>query len=96
VSPVYFCDRNLGKRFGQELRRQGLVVELHDDHFPQDTPDEDLLRHVAAQGWVILTLDKRMRYREESPSPTKRHPAARAEAGPAGRIGPPVSGREGP
>jgi len=63
VSPVYFCDRNLGKRFGQELRRQGLVVELHDDHFPQNMPDEHLLRHVAAQGWVILTLDKRMRYR---------------------------------
>ena len=63
MSPVYFCDRNLGKRFGQELRRRGLVVELHDDHFPQNMPDEHLLRHVAAQGWVILTLDKRMRYR---------------------------------
>ena len=75
MSPVYFCDRNLGKRFGQELRRQGLVVELHDDHFPQDTPDEDLLRHVAAQGWVILTLDKRMRYRPAEKAAILRHQA---------------------
>ena len=50
MSPVYFCDRNLGKRFGEELRQQGLAAEFHDDHFP---PDEDLLRHVAAQGWVL-------------------------------------------
>ena len=75
MSPVYFCDRNLGKRFGQELRRQGLVVELHDDHFPQDMPDEDLLRHVAAQGWVILTLDKRMRYREAEKAAILRYQA---------------------
>ena len=75
MSPVYFCDRNLGKRFGQELRRQGLVVELHDDHFPQDMPDEDLLRHVAAQGWVILTLDKRMRYRPAEKAAILRHQA---------------------
>jgi len=63
VSLVYFCDRNLGKRFGEELRQQGLAAELHDDHFSPDTPDQDLLRQVAAQGWVILTLDKQMRYR---------------------------------
>ena len=76
MSPVYFCDRNLGKRFGQELRRQGLVVELHDDHFPQDMPDEDLLRHVAAQGWVILTLDKRMRYRPAEKAAILRYDAS--------------------
>ncbi len=64
MSQVYFCDRNLGKRFGLELRRLGLSVELHDEHFPQNTPDEDLLRQVSAQSWVILTLDKRMRYRK--------------------------------
>jgi len=65
VSPVFFCDRNLGKGFARRLRELGLAVELHDDHFPLDEPDEDLLRAVALQGWVVLTLDKRMRYRQE-------------------------------
>jgi hypothetical protein len=60
---VYFCDRNLGRRFGEALRQQGLAAELHDHHFPPDTPDQDLLRQVAAQEWVMLTLDKQMRYR---------------------------------
>jgi hypothetical protein len=65
VSPVFFCDRNLGKRFALELRKLGLSVELHDDHFAPNAPDEDLLRFVASRGWVVLTLDKRMRYRQE-------------------------------
>lgn len=65
MSPVFFCDRNLGKGFARRLRELGLAVELHDDHFPPDEPDEDLLRTVALQGWVVLTLDKRMRYRQE-------------------------------
>jgi hypothetical protein len=48
----------LGRSFG------GRVWWLNCTTIIQDMPDEDLLRHVAAQGWVILTLDKRMRYRE--------------------------------
>jgi len=64
VSVTYFCDRNLGKKFPQKLLELGLSVVLHDDLFPPDTPDEDWLPHVSAQGWVVLTLDTRLRYTE--------------------------------
>ncbi|WP_243095665.1 hypothetical protein [Thermus thalpophilus] len=61
--PIYFCDRNLGKKFPYRLREQGLFVKLHDELFPPDTPDETWIPQVSAQGWVILTLDARIRYR---------------------------------
>lgn len=62
MSVTYFCDRNLGKKFPQKLLGLGLSVVLHDDLFPPDTPDEVWLPRVSAQGWVVLTLDTRLRY----------------------------------
>ncbi|WP_293172557.1 hypothetical protein [Oceanithermus sp.] len=59
---VFFTDRNLGKRFGLRLREIGLSVELHDDHLPQEAADEHVLRITAKNGWVLLTLDYRIRY----------------------------------
>lgn len=59
---VFFTDRNLGRRFGLRLRELGLRVELHDDHLPQDAPDEKVLAYVSQSGWVLLTKDTRMRY----------------------------------
>ena len=44
------------------LREAGWYVELHDDHFPQDAKDPELLSAVAARGWVFLTQDARIRY----------------------------------
>ncbi|GLV49385.1 hypothetical protein TJA_24860 [Thermus sp. LT1-2-5] len=61
--PVYFCDRNLGKKFPHRLRELGLLVKAHDELFQPDTPDEIWIPQVCAQGWVILTLDARIRYR---------------------------------
>jgi PIN like domain len=37
---------------------------VHDDHFPSDAPDEDWLRSAGAAGWVVLTKDTRIRYRD--------------------------------
>ena len=57
--PTYFVDRNLGRHdFPTVLREAGLAVEVHDDHFPQDTPDVDWLGEVASRGWVVVTGDK--------------------------------------
>jgi hypothetical protein len=39
------------------------MVETHDDHFPEDTKDPRLLRQVARRCWVLLTEDRRIRYR---------------------------------
>ncbi|AEV15107.1 hypothetical protein TCCBUS3UF1_570 [Thermus sp. CCB_US3_UF1] len=61
--PVYFCDRNLGKGFPQRLRELGLEIKAHDELFSPDTPDEEWIPQVSAQGWVILTLDAQLRYR---------------------------------
>jgi hypothetical protein len=60
---VYFIDRSLGKIAGRILQAAGAIVELHDDHFPQDTPDEKLLPQVAEKGWLFITKDKRIRHR---------------------------------
>jgi hypothetical protein len=45
------------------LRASGWSIELHDDHFPQNTKDVDLFPVVARSGWVFVTQDARIRYR---------------------------------
>jgi len=56
---VFFVDRALGRKIGAFLRAyEGIDrVELHDDHFPQNTPDTHWLAEVGARGWVVLTKD---------------------------------------
>jgi len=39
------------------------LVEIHDDHFNQATPDTDWLPVVASKGWIILTADKKIAHR---------------------------------
>jgi len=60
--PVFFIDRSLGrKQVAQALREAGATVEVHDDHFPQATPDVDWLAEVGRRGWVVLSKDERIR-----------------------------------
>jgi predicted nuclease of predicted toxin-antitoxin system len=62
--PVFFLDRSLGKkRIATALRQAGAIVHVHDDHFPQDAKDETWLTYVGQQGWIVLTKDHRIRYR---------------------------------
>jgi predicted nuclease of predicted toxin-antitoxin system len=65
VAPlVFFLDRNLGRHtIAQALRQAGAHVEIHDDHFPRNAKDEEWLRDVGQRGWIILTNDKKIRYR---------------------------------
>jgi predicted nuclease of predicted toxin-antitoxin system len=61
---VFFIDRSLGvEPIRAELIREGLVVEIHDDHFVRDEEDRVWLRAVGERGWVVLTKDQRLRYR---------------------------------
>lgn len=60
---VYFTDRDLGNRFPEILRSAGLTVERHGDRFAPDTPDEEWLAAVGARGWIVLTHDRRIRYK---------------------------------
>lgn len=61
---VFFIDRSLGiEPLRTELVNNGVVVEIHDDHFARDEEDSVWLRAVGARGWVVLTKDQRLRYR---------------------------------
>ncbi len=46
------------------LRQAGAVCHVHDDHFAADAPDEDWLKGAGDAGWVVITKDTRIRYRE--------------------------------
>lgn len=48
----------------EALRSAGLDVVAHDDVFPPGTPDEEWLRKAGQQGWIVLTKDKKIRYRK--------------------------------
>lgn len=61
---VFFLDRNLGKHtIADALRQAGAEVQIHDDHFRQETPDEEWLREVGQRRWIVLTKDTQIRYR---------------------------------
>jgi len=61
---VFFIDRSLGKtHVVNALRNIGELVEIHDDHFNQATPDTNWLPVVASKGWIILTADKKIAHR---------------------------------
>jgi hypothetical protein len=66
---IFFLDRNLGRYVvAAALRDAGAEVEIHDDHFPQDAPDEGWLPEVGRRGWAVITKDDRIRYREAETS----------------------------
>lgn len=64
-APVFFLDRSLGKFIVAEaLRGAGAEVRVHDDHFPPGALDETWLAEVGEKGWVVLTQDRKIRYRQ--------------------------------
>ncbi len=48
-------------------------MEVHDDHFALDAPDEVWLQGVGQRGWVVLTKDKNIRYRGRELAALKVH-----------------------
>ena len=74
--PTLFLDRNLGKHIiARQLRDAGIAVEVHDDHLPQDAPDEDWIALVGRKGWVAITKDKNVRYRVAELESIREHSA---------------------
>jgi hypothetical protein len=76
LSFVYFTDRDLGNRFPEILRRGGLTVERHGDHFVPETADEVWLEEVGKRGWIALTHDRRIRYKPNERDAVMRHGVA--------------------
>ena len=60
MNEIFFIDRCLGNKLADTLRNVGARVEIHDDHFSQDSYDKDWLRIVAERNWVVLTKDKKI------------------------------------
>lgn len=60
----YFCDRSLGRRIPRELQARGIDAVAHDDLFGQTEPDEGWLTTIGQQGWIVITKDDYIRYRE--------------------------------
>jgi len=48
----------------EALRRAGLRIEIHKDHFESRAADHDWLPEVGRRGWVVLTKDKGFRTRQ--------------------------------
>lgn len=76
MSPVFFTDRDLGKKFPGILRDAGLSVERHADHFAQDCPDPDWLHEVGRRGWIAITHDRRIRYKPNELAAVMQHRVA--------------------
>ena len=71
---TFFLDRNLGRKWVAEaLRQAGARVEVHDDHFALDAPDEEWLAFCGERNWIVLTLDYRIRYRVSELEALKRN-----------------------
>jgi hypothetical protein len=66
--PVFFIDRDLGRRFPAILREAGITVEVHDDHYPgEDKPaDHEWLEMIAQRGWVAVSHDANIRHTSRS------------------------------
>ena len=62
---VFFVDESLDSLTVVEaLRAAGASLERLTEHFLKGTADETWLAHAGRNGWVVLTRDKRIRYRQ--------------------------------
>lgn len=62
---TYFLDESLdGASVVAALRDAGALVERLTGHFPRGTADEVWLAQAGQRGWIVLTRDKRIRYRQ--------------------------------
>ncbi len=59
---VFFTDRDLGKQFPDILKKAGIKIERHMDHFADEAKDEEWLAVVGKRGWYALTHNRRIRY----------------------------------
>ena len=58
---TFFIDRCLGKKLiAKTFQSSGIAVEIHDNHFSEDTQDVDWLPEIGKRGWVVLTKDAKI------------------------------------
>ena len=82
-SITFFLDRALGKHTvakrlvqeGEKLKETKIKVRHLEDFpgFDQSTPDEEWLKFAGEKSFVVLTKDKRIRYRHPGKIMVKKH-----------------------
>lgn len=61
---VFFLDESLdGPTVSAALREAGATIVRATERFDRGTPDEVWLADAGKHNWVVLTRDKRIRYR---------------------------------
>lgn len=59
---IFLFDENMPPRVAAALQALGTCEARHVvDHLPRGTPDEEVFAFAAAQGWLLLTQDARIR-----------------------------------
>jgi len=61
---VFFTDRDLGNIFPEVLRKAGINVEKHCDHFADDAIDELWITETSLKGWFCLSRNRDIRYKK--------------------------------
>jgi len=51
------------RELADALHQRGRLVHMHNEVFPDRTPDRVWILDVAKRGWIILTRDKRLQTR---------------------------------
>jgi hypothetical protein len=64
LSLIFFTDRDLGKLFPELLRKAGIKVETHSDHFQDDATDETWITEAGRRGWFCVSRNKDIRYKK--------------------------------
>ena len=68
TQPEFFFDRSLGKITATRLREAGFTIHLIAEFYGDDAQaiaDEQWIAAGCRQGWILLTKDRRIRYRAE-------------------------------
>lgn len=68
-----FIDRDIwSHRLDAALRAADIAFVAHRERFPDDTPDAEWIAAAAGHGWVIVTRDRRIRYRANEAAAVRR------------------------
>lgn len=75
--PEFFIDRSLARHdVAEGLRAAGFTVRTHLEVYgdrDESVADEEWLERCGRAGWVVLTMDKRIRWRRAEVAAIRRH-----------------------
>ena len=69
----FFLDNNLSPGLAKGMKAFGEDVVHITEIFADDTDDPDWLPHIGSEGWILITRDKRIRYRPAEWTALKEH-----------------------